>query len=69
MRIDKVNLRVIKGQDSTEVFMTSDEPLINTLLRLPSGIELESGNYSLSLDKLSDEPLGNFMEPVDGDDN
>jgi len=52
MKIDNVNLRVIKTQGDTEVFMTGDHPVVNTVFRLPASLDLESGNYSVTFTKV-----------------
>lgn len=51
MKIDKAELRVVKGQGVTEVFVTSKEPLLNDVLRFPPDTDLESGTYSVTFTK------------------
>ena len=51
MRIDNVNLRVIKSNGVTEVFVTKDDPLMNFVMHLDASADLESGVYSLSFTK------------------
>lgn len=56
MKIDNANLRVNKGQSETEVFITSEDPLVNTRIVLPPDVDLESGSYSLTFTKRA-EPV------------
>lgn len=51
MKIDNVNLRVIKSPSATEVFVTKDDPLLNFVMHLEASADLESGVYSLALTK------------------
>jgi hypothetical protein len=48
----KVNadIRVVKSEHATEVFIVAEEPYINTCLYLPADEKIESGKRSIEYD-------------------
>lgn len=49
MKIENVNVRVLKTPQVTEVYITANEPLMNHVIRMPADAQVESGTYSLEL--------------------